>query len=111
MTPMLASSSSIKRALTRLLLNPSKSWNRGTSEGERGRNMERLALACGGYAVNSVEGLSPDCTRSHADLVYEHVLGDDKFTFVEGVKNPFNGTILLKGSCKARDRAIERCRA
>lgn len=63
------------------------------------RNMERLALACGGYAVNSVEGLTPDCL-GHADLVYEHVLGEDKFTFVEGVKNPFSCTILLKGPAK-----------
>ena len=25
------------------------------------RNMERLTLACGGYAVNSVEELTPEC--------------------------------------------------
>jgi hypothetical protein len=25
------------------------------------RNMERLTLACGGFAINSVEELSPDC--------------------------------------------------
>ena len=25
------------------------------------RNMERLSLACGGFAINSVEELSPDC--------------------------------------------------
>lgn len=28
------------------------------------RNMERLALACGGFAVNSVEELTPDCLVS-----------------------------------------------
>lgn len=28
------------------------------------RNMERLALACGGFAVNSVEELSEDCLVS-----------------------------------------------
>ena len=32
-----------------------------------------------------------------ADLVYEEVLGDDKYTFVEGVKNPLSATILVKG--------------
>ena len=25
------------------------------------RNMERLSLACGGFAINSAEELSPDC--------------------------------------------------
>ena len=37
------------------------------------RNMERLTLACGGVAMNSVEDLTPDCL-GHAGLVYETVL-------------------------------------
>ena len=37
------------------------------------RNMERLALACGGAAINSVEDLNLD-VLGHADEVYEHVL-------------------------------------
>ena len=37
------------------------------------RNMERLVLACGGTAMNSVDELTPDCL-GHAGLVYEHVL-------------------------------------
>lgn len=37
------------------------------------RNMERLVLACGGIAMNSVEDLTPD-VLGHAGLVYEHVL-------------------------------------
>ena len=61
------------------------------------RNMERLTLACGGYAVNSVDDdLSPDCLGT-AGRVYETTLGDDKFTFVEDVANPHSCTILLKG--------------
>jgi len=32
-----------------------------------------------------------------AGLVYEQNLGDDKYTFIEGVKNPFSCTILIKG--------------
>lgn len=32
-----------------------------------------------------------------AKNVYEQVLGDDKFTFIEGVENPFSCTILIKG--------------
>ncbi len=58
--------------------------------------MERLSLACGGYAVNSVEDLEPACL-GYAGLVYEHVLGEDKFTFVEECKNPSSCTILVKG--------------
>mmetsp|Transcript_34893 Transcript_34893/g.84384 ORF Transcript_34893/g.84384 Transcript_34893/m.84384 type:complete len:544 (-) Transcript_34893:159-1790(-) len=60
------------------------------------RNMERLALACGGYAVNSVEDLDEKCL-GHADLVYEHVLGEDKFTFIEGCKNASSCTVLMNG--------------
>ena len=62
------------------------------------RNMERLTLACGGYAVNSVDDdLSPDCL-GFAGRVYEQTLGDDKFTFIEDVANPHSCTILLKGA-------------
>lgn len=60
------------------------------------RNMERLALACGGYAINSVEELTPDAL-GYAGLVYEHVLGEDKYTFVEDVRHPRSCTILVKG--------------
>jgi T-complex protein 1 subunit zeta len=60
------------------------------------RNMERIPLACGGYAVNSTEDLTPDCL-GWAEDVYEHTLGEEKYTFVEGVKNPFSVTILIKG--------------
>lgn len=60
------------------------------------RNMERLQLACGGLTINSVEELDVDCLGK-AGLVYEHVLGEDKFTFVEDVQNPHSCTILVKG--------------
>lgn len=63
------------------------------------RNMERLTLACGGTAMNSLEDLTADCL-GFAGLVYEHVLGEDKFTFVEDVKNPHSVTILIKGPNK-----------
>jgi T-complex protein 1 subunit zeta len=59
------------------------------------RNMERLALACGGSAVNSVEDLVPE-NLGFAEDVYEHVLGEDKYTYVEGCKNPKSVTILIK---------------
>lgn len=60
------------------------------------RNMERLALACGGYCVNTTEALDPECLGS-ADTVYEHVLGDDKYTFIEGCPLNRSVTILIKG--------------
>jgi T-complex protein 1 subunit zeta len=60
------------------------------------RNAERLLLSCGGNAINSVEELCAD-DLGYADEVYEHVLGEDKYTFIEGVKNPGSCTILLKG--------------
>lgn len=60
------------------------------------RNMERLVLACGGEAVNSVDDLTPE-SLGWAGLVYEHVLGEEKYTFVEQVKNPNSCTILIKG--------------
>jgi len=63
------------------------------------RNMERLTLACGGVAVNSTDDMDPS-VLGHADSVYEHILGEEKYTFVEGVKNPFSCTVLIKGPNK-----------
>merc|ERR1719266_971688 len=58
-----------------------------------------LALACGGVAMNSVEELSEDCL-GQAGLVYEHILGENKFTYVEKCANPQSVTILMKGPNK-----------
>jgi len=60
------------------------------------RNMERLTLCCGGNAMNSVEELSP-ADLGYAEDVQEETLGEDKFTFVEGVAKPHSCTILIKG--------------
>ncbi|KXS16080.1 T-complex protein 1 zeta subunit [Gonapodya prolifera JEL478] len=60
------------------------------------RNMERLQLAVGGTAQNSVDELTPD-VLGWAGTVYEQTLGEEKFTFVEDVKNPKSVTILIKG--------------
>eukprot|EP00053_Salpingoeca_punica_P020467 m.211650 g.211650 ORF g.211650 m.211650 type:complete len:535 (+) comp18691_c0_seq1:137-1741(+) len=60
------------------------------------RNMERLTLACGGIAMNSVDELDESCL-GYAGKVYEHVLGEQKYTFIEDVKNPGSVTILIKG--------------
>jgi T-complex protein 1 subunit zeta len=63
------------------------------------RNMERLTLACGGQALNSLDDMKPE-DLGYAGLVYEHVLGETKFTFVEECKNPKSVTILMKGPTK-----------
>lgn len=63
------------------------------------RNMERLSLACGCTAVNSFEDLSPD-VLGYAGHVYEHVLGENKFTFIEDLKDPRSVTVLIKGPNK-----------
>merc|ERR1719230_2086581 len=60
------------------------------------RNMERLPLICGGVAVNSVDDLDVD-DLGYADCVYEQTLEEEKYTFIEGVKNPHSCTILIKG--------------
>jgi len=61
--------------------------------------MERLPLAFGGYAVNSFEDLTEDCLGK-AGIVYEHVLGDNKYTFIEDTVEPKSVTILVKGPNK-----------
>ncbi|KAE8625031.1 hypothetical protein XENTR_v10006135 [Xenopus tropicalis] len=63
------------------------------------RNMERLTLACGGNAMNSVDDLTPECL-GHAGLVYEYTLGEEKFTFIEQCENPRSVTLLIKGPNK-----------
>ncbi|CAM9630578.1 unnamed protein product [Phaeothamnion confervicola] len=60
------------------------------------RNMERLALACGGMPVNSVDDLQPD-VLGWAGHVHQVTLGDDRYTFVEDVRHPRSVTILVKG--------------
>jgi len=60
------------------------------------RNMERLALAAGCTCVQSVEDLDP-AALGHAGLVYEFTLGEDKFTFMEELKDPTSCTVLIRG--------------
>lgn len=60
------------------------------------RNMERLQLICGGVSQNSVDDLSPSIL-GYAGLVYENVVGEEKFTYITEVKNPKAATILIRG--------------
>ncbi len=61
------------------------------------RNMERLINSCGGNGVNSFDDIT-EKDLGHADSVYEMTLAEDKYTFIEGVVNPFSCTILIKGA-------------
>ncbi|XP_054276316.1 T-complex protein 1 subunit zeta [Macrosteles quadrilineatus] len=63
------------------------------------RNMERLTLACGGMALNCLDDIQEE-HLGYAGLVYEHILGENKYTFVEECKNPQSVTILIKGPNK-----------
>jgi len=60
------------------------------------RNMERLILACGGEQINGFDDLKPQ-SLGHCDEIYEFTLGEEKYTFIEGVSNPQSVTILIKG--------------
>jgi T-complex protein 1 subunit zeta len=59
-------------------------------------NIERLQLVCGGAAQYSVYDLTPE-VLGYAGLIYEHTLGEEKYTFVEEVKDPKSVTVLIKG--------------
>lgn len=61
------------------------------------RNMERLQLVTEGEAQNSVDDLSPS-VLGFSELVYQETIGEEKFTYVAGNKNPKSCTILIKGS-------------
>ncbi|CAO4369088.1 unnamed protein product [Caenorhabditis nigoni] len=63
------------------------------------RNMERLQLAVGGEAVNSVDDLTPE-DLGYAGLVYEHSLGEEKYTFIEECRAPKSVTLLINGPNK-----------
>ena len=61
------------------------------------RNAERLILACGGNAVNSFDDLTVK-DLGQADLIYEEQLDEEKYTYIEGVKNPQSCTILVRAA-------------
>ncbi|MCJ7632222.1 TCP-1/cpn60 chaperonin family protein [Candidatus Bathyarchaeota archaeon] len=59
-------------------------------------NMEKLSKATGAKIVVNIDGLT-EKDLGHAQLVEERKLGDDKWVFVEGCKNPNALTILIRG--------------
>lgn len=58
--------------------------------------MERLVLVCGGEVVNLVDDLIFD-VFGWVGLVYEYVFGEEKYIFVENVKNFYFCIIFIKG--------------
>lgn len=65
-------------------------------QGIEGR-IERCATCrTAGFGINSVTELGPECLGK-AGRIYEHVLGEEKYTFVEDVQNPRSCTVLIKG--------------
>uniref|UniRef100_A0A0K8T128 T-complex protein 1 subunit zeta n=1 Tax=Lygus hesperus TaxID=30085 RepID=A0A0K8T128_LYGHE len=70
------------------------------------RNMERLTLACGGAAVNSFDDMGED-VLGYAGLVYEHVLGENKFPFVVDCAKPQSVTILINGPAQYAIKQIQ----
>lgn len=66
-------------------------------------DVEKLAKAAGAKIVNSLDSLSAR-DLGYAKLVEERKLGEDKWTFIEGCKNPKAVTILVRGST---DRIVD----
>lgn len=62
------------------------------------RNMERLTLACGGVALNSFEDEISIESLGKCGHVYEMIVGEEKYTFVEECEDPKSCTILIRGS-------------
>jgi T-complex protein 1 subunit zeta len=60
------------------------------------RNLERIVRACGGVAMNTVDDLDVSDLGT-AGLVYEKVLGDDKWTFIEEVPIAESCTVMIRG--------------
>ena len=70
-------------------------------------DMEKLAKATGGKMVNSINELSA-ADLGKAGTVEERKIGDKKFTFVTGCKNPKAVSILLRGGTEHVVDELER---
>lgn len=59
-------------------------------------DMEKLSKATGGKKITNLDMLTRK-ELGDANLVEERKIGEDKWTFVEGCKNPRSTTILIRG--------------
>ena len=55
----------------------------------------RLVRCCGGNALNSFDDIQKE-DLGWAKECYEHTIGENKYFFVDGVKNPTSCTVLIK---------------
>ncbi|MEM3507524.1 MAG: thermosome subunit beta [Candidatus Bathyarchaeia archaeon] len=62
----------------------------------REKDLEKLSKATGGRIITDLKDLS-EKDLGYAKLVEERKLGEDKWTFIEGCKNPKALTILIRG--------------
>ncbi len=70
-------------------------------------NIEKLSKATGAKIVVNIEGLT-EKDLGNAELVEERKMGDDKWVFIEGCKNPRALTILLRGGTEKVIDEVER---
>jgi archaeal chaperonin len=70
-------------------------------------DMVKLAKATGARIVNGLEGLSK-ADIGQAALVEERKIEEDRWTFVEGCKNPKAVTIFIRGGTKRAVDEVER---
>lgn len=70
------------------------------------KNLERISLLCNCIPVNSVHNLKSDIL-GFSGIVYEQLIGEEKYTFFENVSNPFSGTIIIKGKSSFTRKQIE----
>jgi len=70
-------------------------------------DMEKLARATGGRAVNNLEDLKPE-DLGEAGLVEERKIGEDKMIFVEKCKNPRSVGVLIRAGLERMIDEAER---
>ena len=70
------------------------------------KNLERISLLCNCTPVNSVNNLKAEIL-GFSGIIYEQIIGEEKYTFFENVSNPFSGTILIKGRSSFIRKQIE----
>ncbi|MEM2428575.1 MAG: TCP-1/cpn60 chaperonin family protein, partial [Candidatus Bathyarchaeia archaeon] len=66
-------------------------------------DMRKLSRATGARIVTDIEDLKPE-DLGYATLVEERKVGEDKWVFIEGCKNPRSVTILIRGGA---DKVVE----
>jgi thermosome len=73
----------------------------------REKDLEKLAKATGGRIITDLKDLS-EKDLGYAKLVEERKIGEDKWTFIEGCKNPKALTILIRGGSEKVVEEAER---